>query len=348
VRARTFAVIAALVAALLSLGFAALYAYDTSRDDLIAEGVTVDGVAVGGMRVSEARTVLQRALLDPLRRPVVVRHQQRRFTLTAERAGVGVDVDGSVDRALAASRGGNLLSRAWRDLTGGQVERDLPVDATYDRAAVTRLVKRVQRTLDRPAVDASVDLEHGDVTPRQSSTGVQVRARLLRREITTSLLSRVDSARDVRVRTRVVQPKVPTEELAEQYPAVIVVDRAAFKLTLYKNLERVKTYGIAVGQVGLETPAGLYHIQNKAENPAWHVPDSDWAGKLRGKVIPPDDPDNPIKARWMGIYDGAGIHGTTAESSIGSAASHGCIRMRIPEVIELYEQVPLNAPVYIS
>jgi len=107
------------------------------------------------------------------------------------------------------------------------------------------------------------------------------------------------------------------------------------------------TYTVAIGMAGLETPAGLYHIQDKQVNPSWHVPNSAWAGKLAGKVIPPG-PDNPIQARWMGIYAGAGIHGTDDAGSIGSAASHGCIRMRIPDVEELYDQVPVNAPVYIS
>jgi lipoprotein-anchoring transpeptidase ErfK/SrfK len=129
---------------------------------------------------------------------------------------------------------------------------------------------------------------------------------------------------------------------------VLIVDRDSFRLTLYKRLKVAKTFRIAVGKAGVETPAGLYNIQNKAVNPAWHVPDSDWAGELAGKVIPPDDPENPIKARWMGIFDGAGIHGTDAEGSIGTAASHGCIRMRIPDVIELYDEVPLGAPVYIA
>jgi lipoprotein-anchoring transpeptidase ErfK/SrfK len=50
----------------------------------------------------------------------------------------------------------------------------------------------------------------------------------------------------------------------------------------------------------------------------------------------------------MGIYNGAGIHGTDATGSIGSAASHGCIRMLIPDVVELYDQVPVGAPVYIA
>ena len=153
----------------------------------------------------------------------------------------------------------------------------------------------------------------------------------------------------MRVRTKVVKPKVTTDELAEKYPAVVIVNRGAFKLTLYKNLKPAKTYGIAVGQVGLETPAGLYHVQNKAVNPAWTMPNSDWvAPGDRGKVVPGGTPENPLKARWLGIYAGAGIHGTDAEGSIGTAASHGCIRMRIPDVVALYDEVPVNAPVYIA
>ena len=81
-------------------------------------------------------------------------------------------------------------------------------------------------------------------------------------------------------------------------------------------------------------------------NPSWHVPNSDWAGSLAGTVVPPG-PSNPIKARWMGIYDGAGIHGTDATSSIGTAASHGCIRMTVPDVIDLYPRVPIGTPVLI-
>ena len=138
-----------------------------------------------------------------------------------------------------------------------------------------------------------------------------------------------------------------TADLAERYPAFITVDRKRHLLRFFKDLRLAKTYRIAVGQVGLETPAGLYHIQNKAIDPAWSVPNSDWAGDLAGEVIPPDDPRNPIEARWMAIYNGAGIHGTTAINSLGTRASHGCVRMAIPDVIELYDQVPVGSPVVI-
>jgi lipoprotein-anchoring transpeptidase ErfK/SrfK len=98
---------------------------------------------------------------------------------------------------------------------------------------------------------------------------------------------------------------------------------------------------------GLETPEGLYHIQEKQVNPSWHVPNSSWAGELAGQVIPPG-PEDPIKARWLGIFEGAGIHGTEETWSLGQAASHGCVRMSIPDVIELYPQVEVGTPIYIG
>ncbi len=143
------------------------------------------------------------------------------------------------------------------------------------------------------------------------------------------------------------KPEVTRAELAKAYPTYITIDRAAFTLRLFKNLKLVKSYPIAVGQVGLETPAGLYHIQDKQVNPYWHVPNSSWAGSLAGTTVPPG-PSNPLQARWMGIFNGAGIHGTTDIGSLGSAASHGCVRMSIPDVIDLYDRVEVGTPIYVQ
>ncbi len=344
---RSLVLIAILVVALLA-GAGGVYAYDQGKERQIAEGIKVNGVDVGGMSESKARETLRAALLDPLNRPVRARFEGKRYKLTPEQAQIGVDIDGSVQRALARSREGDILSRTWRELRGTPILSDLDAKVTYSKPAIRKLVARVQRDLAIEPVNASVDLEHGSVEPKQSKDGREVRAARLRRDLERELLDS-GSRRLVRVRTSVVEPEVSTKDLAKKYPAVVIVNRGSFQLTLYKNLKPAKTYGIAVGKVGLETPAGLYHVQNKAVNPAWTMPNSDWvAAADRGKVVPGGTPENPLKARWLGIYDGAGIHGTDAESSIGTAASHGCVRMRIPDVIELYDQVPVGAPVYIS
>jgi lipoprotein-anchoring transpeptidase ErfK/SrfK len=168
----------------------------------------------------------------------------------------------------------------------------------------------------------------------------------LQRELRTELVQ-ATSDHTVKAPVDSVKPKVTTRELAKKYPRVIAINRGAFKLTLYHDLKPVKTYTIAVGKQGLETPAGRYNIQDKQVNPSWHVPNSAWAGDLAGRVIPPG-PQDPIKARWMGVNGGAGIHGTDEVSSLGSAASHGCIRMAIPDVEALFDKVEVGDPVFIA
>ena len=140
-----------------------------------------------------------------------------------------------------------------------------------------------------------------------------------------------------------------SSHLAAKYPAYIIVDRGAHVLRFYQHLKLSHTYPIAVGMQGLETPQGLYDVQWKQTNPSWYVPNSPWAGKLAGKVIPPG-PDDPIKARWMAFNGGAGIHGIDPSEygTIGHDASHGCVRMRIPDVISLYAHTPVGTPVYVG
>ena len=346
-RSRSFFILAAVLVPLL-VAAGGVYAYDSGRKNQIAKGISVGGVEVGGLKATAAQHRLRAAVLEKLNRPVVARYHGKHYTLTPKQARVGVDINGSVNQALHRSRSGNILARTSRNLRGTSLSEDLDLDISYNRAAIRKLVKRISSKIDKPARDAAVNLEEGNVNPKPSANGLAVRAASLRSRLRRALLS-TSAARSVRVRTKVVKPKVTTDQLAEKYPAVVIVNRGAFKLTLYKHLKVAKTYGIAVGQVGLETPAGLYHVQNKAVNPAWTMPNSDWVAPAdRGKVIPGGTAENPLKARWLGIFAGAGIHGTDNVGSIGTAASHGCIRMRIPDVEDLYPQVPVSSPVYIA
>jgi hypothetical protein len=340
-------VLSALLVLLLIGGALALYSYDSGRDDMIAKGVSVAGIDVGGMRRAEATTMLQRRLADPLDRPIVVKASGHRFRLTPQRAHVRMDVSGMVAEAVSASRQGNLIQRSWRGLTGGQVHKAVELKLSYNDRAVRSVVRHIARRIDRAPKDASISPSAGGLQTVAAKEGVALQGSDLRARIRHALVTPAAQRRLV-AHTRIVQPAVTTDNLADKYPWYVVINRPNFSLTVYDRLKPKKTYRVAVGQVGLETPAGLYHVQNKAVNPAWHVPNSAWAGSLAGKVISGDDPANPIKARWLGIFDGAGIHGTDNIGSLGSAASHGCIRMAIPDVIEVYNEVPVGAPVFIA
>jgi lipoprotein-anchoring transpeptidase ErfK/SrfK len=344
-RQRSFIVLAVALVVLIA-GAVGVYAYDKSKKDEIAKGVTAGGVDLSGMKPDEARRTLRRELAKPLRQPVIVRYAGKRYRLSARRAKVHVNTGEMVQQALEVSRKGNILSRTTREITGGSVHEKIKVEVTYSHSAVDKFAKRLAHRIDQPARDATIGFAGGQIQKIDSQNGRELDVEGLKADVGGEL---VEPTADHRLIPPVehTKAKVTTAELAKKYPTVIIVNRGGFQLTLYKNLRVEKTYRIAVGQAGLETPAGEYNIQDKQVNPSWHVPNSPWAGDLAGRVIPPG-PADPIKARWMGIYNGAGIHGTEDIGSLGTAASHGCIRMAIPDVIDLFDRVNVGDPVFIS
>jgi lipoprotein-anchoring transpeptidase ErfK/SrfK len=345
VRNRSFILIAASLAVLI-VGAAALYLYDRGQRDTIAEGVKVAGIDVGGMSKKAAREKVASELSARLQQPIVVAYGKRRFTLHPATAHVGYDVQATVDEAIARTREGNIISRTWRSVTGGSVNADLAPKVRYSRGVVNRFVEGVVKELNRAPQDASISYSASGLGRIPGKDGISINSTQLRNGVLFDIENqRYEGVlRPVARRTR---PKVTSSQLARRYPRVIVVDRGGFTLTLYRNLRRFKSYGIAVGQAGLETPAGLHSVITKQVDPAWSVPNEAWAGSLAGQVIPGGAPDNPLKARWIGFFAGDGIHGTADDASIGSAASHGCIRMHVPDVEDLYDRVQIGDPVYV-
>jgi lipoprotein-anchoring transpeptidase ErfK/SrfK len=334
--------VVALLLALVGVG----YAYDSSAKDKIADGVTVGGVDVGGMNEAEAKRTVRRELLGPLRHSLRVGYDGERWTLDGKSLEVHADLDAAIERALAESRDGGFPGRLVRYVTGGSLEKQIPAEVAYSRSAINRFVREVADAVDREARDASVEPSADSLEVVAAKNGRKLRDNLLTRQLRAAVLN-ADADHTIAARTHYTKPDVTSREVAAAYPSYLTLDRSTFTLRLWKGLKLAKTYTVAVGQEGLETPEGLYEIQEKEENPTWHVPESDWAGSLAGQDIPPG-PSNPIKARWMGIYEGAGIHGTEETYSLGSAASHGCVRMAIPDVEELYDEVEVGTPIYIG
>ena len=134
----------------------------------------------------------------------------------------------------------------------------------------------------------------------------------------------------------------------------VMVDRDRHTLTLYRRRPwsskffKKAQYKIAVGAIGYETPLGMYVVHSKAKDPWWRAPDSDWVPEeMRGQSYPPGDPNNPLTGAFIKLWNGIGIHGTRNLASLGTDASHGCIRMATEDVLALYEKVPVGTPVYI-
>lgn len=116
----------------------------------------------------------------------------------------------------------------------------------------------------------------------------------------------------------------------------IVIQKRRNRLTLLADANLLKRYRVATGKEG-STPAGVFKIVNKLENPTWY---------RAGAIVPPDSPDNILGSRWLGFDSpGYGIHGTTLPETIGQQASKGCIRMLNEDVEELYDIIPLGTEV---
>jgi hypothetical protein len=310
----------------------------------IAQGVKAGGVDLSGMTQEQAEAALTAALQEPLARDFVLSASGIRFHLTMAQAKLSFDAHATATNALAAAPAPPPAGG------GASAGVDVPLVLRHSRLAVRAFVATVAKRVYHAPRDAHLRMTVRRMVVSHSRPGLRLASKTVTKQ--------VDAALDVApigligraLRSKLVSVKAPVtyRVLQRRYPRVITVDRDNFTLRLFRNLRPWKRYGIAVGMAGLDTPAGTYRIQDKQVDPAWHVPNSPWAGSLAGQVIPGGAPDNPLKARWLGIANGVGIHGTAEDWSIGSRASHGCIRMHVSDVIDLYPRVPVGTPVLIK
>ena len=347
-RARLALALALLVVLVPAALFATLAFADKQGKEKIAEGVRVEGIDVGGLTREQAMARVFKRLRAQSQRPVRVRVGDDRFALSAHSAGVTLGLDEAVRRAYEEGRGGNVVERGWRTLTGGSVDHDEPAKVTVDRDRIRAFVAKLHDNVSRAPANAELELNVEQVSVSEARPG----RRLADRE---SLVERVTEAlldprgdRTFRARTEVIEPDVTAEEIWESNPTVVTVSRAGKTARLFKRGKLVRSYRVAVGEPKYPTPMGRFSVQAMQVNPAWNVPQSDWAGKLAGKTIPSGDPRNPLKARWIGFNGSVGFHGTASVSSLGTAASHGCVRMSVPDVIDLYESVQVGTPVLVG
>jgi lipoprotein-anchoring transpeptidase ErfK/SrfK len=316
-----FAPVLRIAAALVvAAGLACAAAPASTPTRTIAGGVTVAGVRVGGLTAEPARRRIEASFLRPLR--IVT---PRGVTpVDPARAGAVVDVDAAVASALTATPRSSIA-----------------VPVRYSPKLAAAIVDDLARRFDRAPVSASVigaDVDGPRFSP--SKPGLAVDRKTMRTAI--GQLLRDGS----RAPLRLVTHPVPAPRTAASFGPVIVITRGANTLRLYRGKRLVRSFRVATGQAIYPTPAGVWRIVDKQRDPWWYPPTYDeWAKGL--KPVPPG-PGNPLGTRWMGLNSpGVGIHGTDAPTSIGYSASHGCVRMQVPEAEWLFEHVHVGTPVVI-
>jgi lipoprotein-anchoring transpeptidase ErfK/SrfK len=275
-------------------------------------------VRVGGLSPSGAVA----AVHDAFARPLAVVVDRSRLNLDPAKF-ASVYIATAVARARVSPAGTNV---------------DLVV--AVRGAPLRAWVASVEKRFARKPVDATLKLKNGKPFLTKDSAGRRLDATQLTQRIVASL--RGNTRLPVRVHTKTIAPAVSVGT----YGKVIVINRSINRLSLFAGNKLIRTFPVATGQAVYPTPSGEWHIVVKYRNPWWYPPTtSAWA---RGLAPVPPGPNNPLGTRWMGLdAPGIGIHGTDAPSSIGYSASHGCVRMQVPDAEWLFNQVDIGTTVFV-
>ena len=287
---------------------------------LLGDDVRVAGVNVSGMRPDLAQQLIYKHFYKPIR----FEYGKRHWYASTTRLTGGASFRIAVNRALAADPGANV---------------QLPV--VLDRKAVADYVGSLAAKFHIPAVNAK-PLGLVGLRPAFSHArfGRQVNQELMVDRIMRNLIHQ--RRIPIKVTTQVVSP---TKMWSDFTQPAIVIRRLSNRLYVYKGSQQWRVFGVATGQSVYPTPTGTFTIVDMQRWPWWFPPPSPWAAGAQ--PIPPG-PGNPLGTRWMGLSaPGVGIHGTPDDASIGYSASHGCIRMHIPDAEWLFSHVSIGTPVYI-
>ena len=293
---------------------------------VIAPGVSIAGVAVGGLSQEAAAQAVLAQHVAPRRLPLALTFRERRLAIDPVKVGYTADVPYAVAVAL-------IYGRSRTVPAAGVV---VPLKQTVNRARLTATLRLRAAVHDLPARDAALRLKGVAPVVSKPRIGIAIDIAASATMVETAILTR-DRASYPLTSRRVV-PAV------RSVGPVVVIDQSRFRLTYWKAGKRV-AFPVAVGTSANPTPNGNFRVIEKQTNPTWFPPDSPWAEGL-GPV--PPGVSNPLGTRWIGTSAPAiGMHGTPQSSSIGTRASHGCIRMHIRDAERLYDLVDVGTPVFI-
>lgn len=327
---------ALLVGAPAGVGYAA-YQHDASMRGRLPAGTEIGGVDVSKLDRAAAIAKVRAAVERDWDRPATVTIGTRGYATSLRDLGVAHDVDAAVARAFETAENGNWLTRAWHRLVdGSSAPREDVQVSSYDRSRLAAVAEQAAGELSVPARAAGVSEKGGWLRFSTGRTGWSVDKAAVTEALAASLA-------DGKPRTVDLEPVAPGGTSVE---TAILVRAGENKLYLYRNGQIVRTYGVATGSPRYPTPTGRYEVTLKRFRPTWYNPWSPWSMHEPAFIGP--GPNNPLGTRALNISaPGIRIHGTPAWNSIGYSVSHGCIRMRMPDVEALYPLVPVGTPVFI-
>jgi lipoprotein-anchoring transpeptidase ErfK/SrfK len=331
---------------LVSVASAAAIVGDFAFRGIVAKGATLRGHELGGMDRAQVRTIVDGAVSTPAMQPLTVLGDSKSWALDPKGI-VTVDTDAIVEQAYAPLRSATLVTRLVSRIAGSPLPAVVKPVYTVDSAALSGWVKQTAASVDRQPSDSTrTVVGYGiKITPAvygatvdQSKAAKQI-ADALTSEATVTSASRVAS-----LPVTVTAPKI----VESSFKSAIVVSLSQCRVRLYNGTQLVTEYPCAPGQRAWPTPRGDFTIVRKQANAPWINPHSAWSASMPDVI--PGGPGNPMGDRKLGIdYPGVFLHGIPRSeySSIGTHASHGCMRMMPSAIHDLYGRVNIGDPVFI-
>ena len=287
---------------------------------LIQPGVTIGGLLVGGLTGPEARELVEERFQKPI---TLVVPETRKLRVTPTELGAAAYVGKAVKLAVRVRREGYQV----------------PLKIDVASGKLKRYLAEIGAKTDRKPVDASLTLRNFRPVAHKSAPGRRLMQVVAAQRLALAIRKH---ERSFELPYQELKPAVTETDLGY----AIVIKRGSNQLLFYNGDELKRTFRVATGQSSYPTPVGAFEIVTMQRDPWWYPPQgSAWA---EGAQPIPPGPGNPLGTRWMGISSPyVGIHGTPDAASIGYSASHGCIRMLIPQVEWLFERVEVGTPVFI-
>jgi lipoprotein-anchoring transpeptidase ErfK/SrfK len=342
---RTWVLVLLIVAGTLLIGGGATaysaYRYEQANAHKVLPGIRVAGVDVGGMTRSEAISAVRAQVDVSLSSGVTIRSAGKHWQVTPAELGVQANIGKSVQQAMAVGDSLPWWSRAYHRFADKPIQKSTDVRYDYDQAKVEDFVQQVAGDVQIPARDAGVQLVDGQIVFQKAKPGRALKAPFGADRLLSALQQRQPQ---VTLPVKKVQPQVTDHNVG----ATLVINLSENRLYLYNGFKVEKTYPVATAMPGFTTPTGSWQIVNKVENPTWVNPAPTGWGAGEPASIPPG-PGNPLGTRALYLNaPGIRIHGTYDTSSVGTYASHGCIRMTIADSEDLYPRVPVGTAVLIT
>ena len=330
----------------MSASLAWAVAADYSVRDRVPQGVAVVGHDLGGMTEAQAREAIDSAVSVPLMRPVTVTGDRKTWTLDPV-GFVSVDVKAMLDEAYATRRSASLVTRLRSALRGMPLPNDVKPRYSVDTTAVAAWVADKATHVDRPSRDATRTIVKYAFKIKPSATGAKVdrnRSTQAVAEALTAEKALSDPERSVALSIVRKKPKVTQSS----FKTAIIVSLDRCRIYLYNGAKLVRAYPCAPGMAAYPTPTGDFKVVSKLLYSPWFNPHAAWSANMPD-VIPPG-PNNPMGVRKIGIDSpGVYMHGVPPGEfgSIGTHASHGCMRMMPSDVRDLFGRVRMGDPVFI-